>query len=100
MIEDSKCPVINGAAHRHTMRLIRGTRLIWLFALVLSLWVGLDAGLLLAQSTTEKHGETGSKCPVMGKQAGPYRHTSAGAMSVQELVAESTEPEDTSSEFR
>jgi len=79
----SKCPVIYGAAHRHTMRLIRGTRQIWLFALVLSLWVGLDAGLLLAQSTTEKHKEIGSKCPVMGKQAGPYRHTSAGAMSVQ-----------------
>ena len=79
----SKCPVINGAAHRHTMRLIRGTRLIWFFALVISLWVGPDAGLLLAQSTTEKHRETGSKCPVMGKQAGPYRHTSTGAMSVQ-----------------
>ena len=79
----SKCPVINGTAHRHLMRLIRGTRLIWLFALVISLWVGPDAGLLLAQSTTEKHRETGSKCPVIGKQAGPYRHTSTGAMSVQ-----------------
>jgi catalase-peroxidase len=79
----SKCPVINGAAHRHTMRLIRGTRLIWLFALVISLWVGPDASLLFAQSTTEKHRETGSKCPVIGEQAGPYRHTSTGAMSVQ-----------------
>ena len=57
MIEDSKCPMINGAAYRHTMRLIRGTRLIWLFALVLSLWVGLDAGFLLAQSATETWGD-------------------------------------------
>ncbi|MFC1581034.1 catalase/peroxidase HPI [Thermodesulfobacteriota bacterium] len=76
----SKCPVIKGNAQGHTMRLIRGTTLIWLFALVFGLWVGLGAGLVLAQSTTEK----GSKCPVTGKQAGPYRHTSAGAMSSQD----------------
>ena len=80
----SKCAVINGAGQRHTMRLIRGTKLIWYVTLAFGLWLGLDAGVVPAQSTTEKHTEAGSKCPVMGEQAGPYRHTSAGAMSSQD----------------
>ncbi len=80
----SKCPVINGAAQRHTMRLIRGTRPVWLVALALSLWVGPYGGMVLAQSTPEKHAKTSSKCPVMGEQAGPYRHTAAGAMSIRD----------------
>ena len=80
----SKCPVINGAAQRHTMRLIRGTRPVWLVALALSLWIGPYGGMVLAQSTPEKHTKTSSKCPVMGEQAGPYRHTAAGAMSIRD----------------
>ena len=80
----SKCPVINGAAQRHTMRLIRGTRPVWLVALALSLSVGPYGGMVLAQSTPEKHAKTSSKCPVMGEQAGPYRHTAAGAMSIRD----------------
>ena len=79
----SRCPVMNETTHRHTMRRIRGTRLIWLIALVFGLWVGIDAGLVSAQSAAVKTTQSDSKCPVMGKQAGPYRHTSAGAMSVQ-----------------
>jgi len=79
----SRCPVMNETTHRHTMRRIRGTRLIWLIALVFGLWVGIDAGLVSAQSASGKTTQSDSKCPVMRKQAGPYRHTSAGAMSVQ-----------------
>ena len=76
--------VINGAAQRRTIRLIRGARPVWFVALVLSLWVGLAAGTVFAQSTSEKGTQSIGECPVMGQQAGPYRHTSAGAMSVQD----------------
>lgn len=77
----SKCPVMNGAAQRHTMRLIRGTRPIWLVAVALGLWLGLNGCSVLTQSTPEKHAETSGKCPVTGRAAVSLRHTEAGAMS-------------------
>jgi len=80
----SECPVMNGAAQRHTKRGIKGTSSVWLVGLALSLWVGPDGGMVLAQSTQERHMETSSKCPVMGEQAGHNRHTAAGAMSIRD----------------
>ncbi len=78
----SKCQVINGAAQRHKTQLIRGTRPVWLVALALGLWTGPESGMLLAQSTKEKHMQSSSKCPVMGERAATYGNTAAGGMSI------------------
>ena len=48
----SKCPVMNGAAQRHTMRLISGTSSVWLVALALGCLVGTNGGMVLAQATS------------------------------------------------
>ena len=103
----SKCPVMNGIAQRHTMRLISGTSSVWLVALALSCLVGTHGGMVLAQATssnplTEDGGqpvgnnqdsrtagplgentETISKCPVIGGTHRPTseRHTAAGVYS-------------------
>ncbi|MFT5468428.1 MAG: catalase-peroxidase [Verrucomicrobiales bacterium] len=55
----------------------------WLLALVLTS-IGLSDAMAQTQTQPqpEKQVENDfSKCPVMGVQAGPYRHTAAGAMS-------------------
>jgi catalase-peroxidase len=79
-----KYPLINGAAPGHTIRHVRGTRSIWLVALTLGLWLAPDGGIVLAQSTPEKHGKAGSKCPVMGEQAEPGKYTKARAMTLRD----------------
>ena len=56
------------------------TKPVWLTSLALFLWLSAD-GTLHAQATPAKEAADISKCPVMGTQAGPYRHTAAGAMS-------------------
>ncbi len=116
----SKCPVMNQAARRHTMRRIRGTSSVWLVALALSCLLGTNGGMVLAQATgsnplTEDGGqrlgddqdsrpagphgenmEAGSKCPVTGAT----RQTHGGrGLFESGLVAESVEPADPSSEF-
>ena len=83
-ITASRCPVTNGAGRRRAMRLYRGTRPVLLVAFALGLWIGPDGGIVLAQSTTDKHMQSSSKCPMMGEQAGPNRHTAAGAMSIRD----------------
>jgi catalase-peroxidase len=37
-----------------------------------------------AQEASPRQNDARGKCPVMGAQAGPYRHTAAGAMSVRD----------------
>ncbi len=81
-ITASKCSVTNGAVQRRAVRLVKGTRSVWVLALALSLWVGPDGGMVLAQSTTEKHMQNSSKCPVMGERAATYGNTAAGGMSI------------------
>ncbi len=80
----SRCPVPNGLVRRRAVCLNRGTRRILLVTFALGLWIVPDGDVVLAQSTTEKHMESSSKCPMMGKQAGPNRHTAAGAMSIRD----------------
>ncbi len=63
---------------------IVSTKLIWLATLALSLGIGLVGDTVLAQSTHGKPSATSSQCPVMGKQAGPNRHTAAGALSIRD----------------
>jgi catalase-peroxidase len=76
-----KCPVMNGAVQRSAIRLIEGTKPVWLVVLALGLWLGPNEGMAQAPSTPEKQAEDIGKCPVMGGQAGPNRATAAGAMS-------------------
>ena len=69
---------------RYMQRSIRGARPLWLAALALGLWTLPDNYSLHAQTAQPKlEGPMNhtSKCPVMGAQAGPARHTAAGAMS-------------------
>jgi catalase-peroxidase len=57
----------------------KGSRTGWLTAVAVSCLVG---GNAQAQAAPEAQTEAASKCPVMGVQAGPNRHTAAGAMSI------------------
>ena len=69
---------------RYMQRSIRGARPLWLAALALGLWTLPDSYSLQAQNAQPKPEgpmSNASKCPVMGAQAGPARHTAAGAMS-------------------
>ena len=68
--------VLNGAAQR--------CRSVWLVALALGLWMVPGGGIVLAQSTTEKHMETSDKCPVTGKQAEAERYRATRAMSIRD----------------
>ena len=77
-----QCSGMNGAAQRIKVRLTRGTSLACIVVLALNCWSGPNSGTVLAQSAPEKPIEISGTCPVMGKQAGPYRHTAAGAMSI------------------
>ena len=69
---ESNCPVMNGTAQRHTTRLIRGTRPVWLVALALGCWAGTLGGMVLAQNTPSiplaenSVQSTNGKCPVTG----------------------------------
>ncbi len=74
----------NRTAQRHTTTRIKGIKSVWLVALALALWSGTSGGRVQAQTAPEKNAEISSKCPVMGEQAGPYRHTAASAMSTRD----------------
>ncbi len=63
------------------LRFARRARSRWIVSLALSLLILPEPGLLQAQDTPDKETDDVSKCPVMGTQAGPNRHTAAGAMS-------------------
>ncbi len=66
------------------MRLTRASIASRFTVAALCLWLLPVAGFLHAQNTepeSEKPMDSLSKCPVMGAQAGPNRHTAAGAMS-------------------
>lgn len=54
---------------------------IWLVAIALILWGWSNSGAVWAQPEEK---EKSGKCPVMGEQAGPNRHTAAGAMSTKD----------------
>ena len=78
----SKWTVMRETVQRRTRRLITGTSSVWLVVLALNCWVGLNSGMVQAQSTPEKSVEISGVCPVMGVPAGPNRHTAGGAMSI------------------
>ena len=104
----SKCPVMNGATQKHTMRSIRGISSVWLVALVFGCLVVTNDGMVLAQPTssnplTEDGGqtvgvnqdsrtagpigentETVRECPVIGGTHRPAseRHTAAGGIQI------------------
>ncbi|MEX2578875.1 MAG: catalase/peroxidase HPI [Verrucomicrobiales bacterium] len=71
---------IDGALHSDATRPIRSKGAAWLVALALGGWAGAN-GELSAQSTPEEDAAISGKCPVMGDQAGPNRHTAASSMS-------------------
>lgn len=79
-------PVMNGAVPARATRRIRGTGPVWLVALALTSWIGSYVGTAQAQSKSKskKQTEDISKCPVMGEQAPPNRHTVSGAMSTRD----------------
>ncbi len=79
----NNCSVMNRVARSCRMRLVSRTKPAWGVALAMCLWVGLVGDVVLAHSTPGAHAER-SKCPVMGEQAGPNRHTAAGAMSIRD----------------
>ena len=79
-----RCAMTNEAAQRLAPRMTREQLPIWLVVAALSPWVFPNGATVVAQSTSENHMTTSSKCPVMGEQAGPNRHTSAGAMSIRD----------------
>jgi len=56
----------------------------WLVVLAFGFWLGLGGGIVLAQSTAEKHGESISRCPVTGAQAEPRKYEAARTMSIQD----------------
>ncbi len=65
-------------------QLYPGRRPSCLVALILGLMAGPGGAIALAQSAPGDDPEISSKCPVMGKQAGSYRHTAAGSMTVHD----------------
>ena len=83
IVTATKCHVMNGAAQRHAMPLVCGTRFAWILALALSSGVGLHGSVALAQDTRSKPSTesgkqaTDNKCPVTGATVATLRHTEA-----------------------
>ena len=75
----SLCSLTNGVHLKQRTKRLRTTTPVWLVALALTFWTGLNGSKTLAQSTEKNMQST--KCPVMGAQAPPNRHTVAGSMT-------------------
>ena len=77
----SPCSAICAAANKEAVRNTAGSNVVRLLAFALISWAVSYALPALGQSDAEKGKDAIGKCPVMGDQAGPYRHTAAGAMT-------------------
>jgi catalase-peroxidase len=66
------------------LKLRQTSWLVWLFALALGLCLALNGESALAQSDSEKHMETGGKCPVTGMRTEAAQLASARAMSLKD----------------
>ena len=74
----SNCPVMNGAAQGHRMRVINGAKPVWIVALALGLWVGTGG------CKASGRPDTSGKCPMMGGQAGHRPRYALGIARIED----------------